>query len=520
MKPYFDDGQVQLYLGDCIAILPTLEAASIDAIVTDPPYGLEFMGREWDGADGFRRSLNDADAGRDNVFGRTSRTSPEYQTAGAGQRGKPGIGDRPTEWVSNQGWNGFRCRNCGHLTHGGSPCRCEKPDFVRADNRWHLFQAWCEQWATECLRVLRPGGHLLAFGGTRTWHRLVCAIEDAGFEVRDNVADLTGIDGPGLIWAYGQGFPKSRNIARDIDAMAGAEREVIGDGIRFGRGSMRNRSRVEMGYRPTEINPDGGAARITAPATEDAARWEGWGTALKPSWEPIVVARKPLAGTAAANVLEHGTGALNIGGCRIPSAGESRERQGESSQDTRYTEHGGTDFAALPGVRGGDPAGRWPVNLVLGEDVAAEMDRQSGVRKSGDAPHVRNSAVFRDTYGKFAGQRECPPGRASNEGGASRFFPVFRYEAKADSSERPRLEDGTAHPTVKPVGLMRWLCRLVTPPGGLILDPFAGSGTTAEAAIIEGFHAVLIEQDPKSVELIRTRLRKDIQPDLFGGGAA
>jgi DNA modification methylase len=190
----FYGGQVVLHAGDCTEVLAGLDDASVDAVVTDPPYGLEFMGREWDGADGFRRSLNPGDAGRDNVSGRTTRTSPQYST-GAGQRGKPGIGERHTDWVSNQGWNGFRCRSCGHLSHGGSPCQCDAPDFARADDRWHLYQQWCEAWAAECLRVLKPGGHLLAFGGTRTYHRMTCAIEDAGFEVRDSIH-----------WLYGSGF--------------------------------------------------------------------------------------------------------------------------------------------------------------------------------------------------------------------------------------------------------------------------------------------------------------------------
>lgn len=518
-EPYWSDGQVSLYLGDCLAILPMLEVASIDAIVTDPPYGLEFMGREWDGADGFRRSLNPADSERENVFGRSSRTGPEYRTAGTGQRGKPGIGERPTEWISNQGWNGFRCRNCGHLAHGGSPCQCESPDFVRADNRWPLYQEWCEQWATECLRILKPGGHMLAFGGTRTWHRLACAIEDAGFEIRDTVVDLTGIDGPGLLWVYSQGFPKNLDVSKAIDKAAGAEREIVG-------ASPDSYERRASSWQAEDGPPHGMAGRaegprlISAAATKDAVRWEGWGTALKPSWEPVVVARKPLAGTVAQNVLAHGTGALNIAGCRLPSTGESCQRQGEASQEIRYTGRGATDFAALPGVRGGDPAGRWPANLVLGEKAAAEIDRQSGIVTSGDAPRQRNSDVFRDCYGEFAGQRDCPPGRAANSGGASRFFPVFRYEAKAGSAERPRLKDGTVHPTVKPVDLVTWLVRLVTPPGGIVLDLFAGTGTTAEACIIEGFSSVLIERDPKFAELIRERLRKPIQPSMFGGDVA
>lgn len=338
------------------------------------------------------------------MFGRQSAKGPEYST-GAGKRGKPGIGNRDTDWVSNQGWNGFRCRNCGHLSHGGSPCQCETPDFARADSRWPAYQQWCEAWAAECLRVLRPGGHMLAFGGTRTYHRLACAIEDAGFEIRDSID-----------WIYGSGFPKSRNLHGE---------------------------------------------------------WKGWGTALKPAHEPIVVARKPLAGTVARNVLGHGTGALNIDGCRVAPTGESRERAGEASQETRYTEHGGTNFAALPGVRGGAAEGRWPPNTLLSQEAAAELDRQSGTGKSV---------------------------------GASRFFPVFYYCAKASKKERPKTPDGKSHPTVKPLKLMCWLVRLVTPPGGVVLDPFCGSGTTIQAALLEGFKAIGIDNDRDSICMTRQRL--------------
>lgn len=363
------------------------------------------------------------------------------------------------------------------------------------------------------LRVLKPGGHVLAFGGTRTWHRLACAIEDAGFEIRDSVADLTGIDGPGLLWLYGQGFPKSRNIARDIDAMAGAEREILAEGKPVKRmipGADQNRTGSWIKDNGREFVPT-----VTAPATEDAARWEGWGTALKPSWEPVVVARKPLAGTVAQNVLAHGTGALNIDGCRVgPGGYDAPGDRGHEDNRTRAM-----DFGMTPGHA--HDAGRWPANLVLGEEAAAEMDRQSGILTSGANPTRRSSDVFsRDIYGDFKGQPECTPHCGADSGGASRFFPVFRYQAKAGAAERPRLEDGTAHPTVKPVDLMAWLVRLVTPPGGLVLDPFAGSGATAEACIVEGFRCFLIEKDPKSAELIRVRLRKDIQPNLFGGDAA
>ena len=300
-----------------------------------------------------------------------------------------------------------------------------------------LFQAWCETWAVEALRVLKPGGHLLAFGGTRTSHRLTCALEDAGFEIRDC-----------LMWLYGSGFPKSKNIS------------------------------------------------------------DGRGTALKPAWEPIILARKPLIGTVADNVLKHGTGALNIDASRI-GTGDGGLREGEVSADSRYHESGGTDFAMKPGPRGGDAKGRWPANLVLDEDAAALLDEQTGTLTSGKADVLqRNSDKFRNTYAQFEGQR-VEGVLYGDSGGASRFF----YTSKASTQERTaggKVEN--KHPTVKPVDLMQYLCRLVTPPGGLILDPFCGSGSTLVAALPEGFRVIGIERDEVSVRTALARIREQGDP--------
>lgn len=417
---------VMLYHGDCREVLAALPADSIDAIVTDPPYELGFMGRAWD-ASGIAYSVD----------------------------------------------------------------------------LWR-----------ECLRVLKPGGHLLAFGGTRTYHRLTCAVEDAGFEIRDEIA-----------WLYGSGFPKSLNVSKAIDKAAGAEQEVVGPRRRVdGKPPGHSALKLYGG------NPDVDLADlvITAPATDDAKRWQGWGTALKPAHEPIVVARKPLAGTVAANVLAHGTGALNIDGCRVESDGSHKRfgmitRRTTVSGDERIGPASGMYGAGSAYVPTNHDGGRWPTNVIMthaatpdGADACAdgcvpgcpvaELDTQSGnVRSAGiyDRGPVNSSGpaainIDRDGY---------RTGMYADSGGASRFFPVFRYQAKAPTRERPKA-DGTAHPTVKPLELMRWLVRLVTPPSGLVLDPFVGSGTTAAAAIAEGARCFAIEQHDAYIPLIQQRLNR------------
>jgi site-specific DNA-methyltransferase (adenine-specific) len=333
------------------------------------------------------------------------------------------------------------------------------------------FQDWCEQWARECFRALKPGGHIVAFGGTRTWHRLAAAIEDVGFELRDSIA-----------WLYGSGFPKSLDVSKAID-----NARMVGPGI-------------------------------TTAATDAARQWQGWGTALKPAFEPIVVARKPLPGTVAATVLEHGTGALNIDGCRVAYRWPSN--------------------VLLTHVAAVDEYGR-PVGdacaggCVLGCPVA-ELDGQSVPTTSGTlAPHHRRTTAGGngETHGAMAGALGESYG---DTGAASKFFPAFRWEAKAPTSERPQA-NGVSHPTVKPVALMRWLVRLVTPKGGVVLDPFLGSGTTAHACRAEKFQCIGIEADESYISLIRARLdgatndaqsrrsrhargQKTEQADLFGPG--
>jgi site-specific DNA-methyltransferase (adenine-specific) len=368
----------------------------------------------------------------------------------------------------------------------------------------------------ECLRVLKPGGHLLAFGGTRTWHRLAVAIEDAGFEIRDNIA-----------WLYGSGFPKSHNISKAIDRAAGiTERPIIGkkygadrllhqapDGNRDGEGTWGN----EIGRDPF----------IRGSVSDEAKQWDGWGTALKPAHEPIVVARKPVIGTVAENVLQYGTGAINIDATRIQGADalQGRSRHGGGIV-------GNASSFELPDSKSSMPAGRWPANIILDEYTAELLDQQTATLKGATSMSERmdrsafssgeGELVKRDVYG--------------DSGGASRFFYVAKA-SKRDRNEgldtlpiqRPDLRTSTGmgtfeekgvqpqrnfHPTVKPTALMRYLIRLVTPENGLVLDPFCGSGSTGKAAILEGKRFIGIELTPEYLPIIQGRLEHAYQTML------
>jgi DNA modification methylase len=415
-----------IYEGDCIEVLRTLPDNSVDAVVTDPPYGLSFMGKRWD-----------------------------YDV--------PSV----------------------------------------------------EVWA-ECLRVLKPGGHLLAFAGTRTQHRMAVRIEDAGFEIRDLIA-----------WVYGSGFPKSLDVSKAIDKAAGAEREIVGvhpDAAKRTSGTV-----TASGWEtPSRCND------ITAPATEAARQWAGWGTALKPALEPITVARKPLIGTVAENVLAHGTGALNVDGCRVKLAAD------EDATALQARSGGVRGFANeyVGGKAKGAPptdmrAGRWPANLIHdGSEEVVDLFPQttSGSRKAGEYSGSNGSHSIGD-FGPFQAASIN-----SSSGSAARFF----YCAKASKRDRDGgcegMEEKEAgikndsgrgfsesdpmakimrrnhHPTVKPTALMQYLCRLVTPPGGTVLDPFMGSGSTGAAAMLEGFRFIGIEREAEYVAIARKRIesRKDL----------
>lgn len=375
---------VTLHHGNNLHILPTIPDSSIDAIVTDPPYELGFMGKKWD-ATGIAYSVD----------------------------------------------------------------------------------LW-----TECLRVLKPGGHLLAFGGTRTYHRMAVAIEDAGFEIRDSIH-----------WIYGSGFPKSLDVSKAIDKAAGAERsEVIG----FTNKGMPPGSNKAVGHgEGSEPTP------ITAPATDAAKQWDGWGTALKPAHEPIVLARKPLIGTVAANVLQHGTGALNIDGTRIPMGDEYDPTKIQRQQHSNGAIDGAFGASSLIGkeIATYKPGGRWPANVIIDDTITDDWARYFYCAKPSRSE--RNAGLDGlpvKTAGEATNRKDGSDGLNSPRAGAGRTGGAQNF-----------------HPTVKPLALMQWLIRLVTPPDGTVLDPFAGSGTTLAAATLEGINSIGIELTDDYLPIITAR---------------
>ena len=409
---------IDLRLGDCLDVLRTLPDNSVDSIVTDPPYGLSFMGKRWD-----------------------------YDV--------PSV----------------------------------------------------EVWA-ECLRVLKPGGHLLAFAGTRTQHRMAVRIEDAGFEIRDMIA-----------WVYGSGFPKSLDVSKAIDNAAGAVRERI-------PGGQAGENTILGGRKSGEAISD----EAITPA---AIQWQGWGTALKPALEPITVARKPLVGTVAANVLAWGTGAINVDGGRVGTGAD------KGVWPVTQRRHNDVAWTVQP-VETDSSVGRFPANLI--HDGSDEVVGLFPETTSGANPTRRGGMGFHGA----SGQESCDAPRGQDSGSAARFF----YCAKASKADRdegcgalpmrtagemtdrdegtdglnsPRAGAGRGegarnfHPTVKPTDLMRYLCRLVTQPGGTVLDPFMGSGSTGKGAMAEGFRFIGIERDPDYFKIAEARVASGIprQMGLF-----
>ncbi len=436
----------KIICGDCLEVLKTLPEDSVDAIVTDPPAGIAFMGKEWDKDKGGRNA-----------------------------------------WI-----------------------------------------AWMSQVAGECLRVIKPGGHALVWALPRTSHWTGMAWEEAGWEPRDKIAHV-----------FGSGFPKSLDISKALDKMAGAEREITGTKTTAYDNSIRNaalkdnHNGLKIGNAGCKFN--GFGAPITAPATPAAKQWAGWGSALKPAHEDWWLFRKPLdEKTIAENVLRWGTGGLNIDGCRI------------STKESTIRPNGiGMFHADIKESTGGSIAGRFPANLIHdgSPEVLAEFakagESRSSTRKVSQTELNNNGYRESSVYGKY-NENRTERGHI-DQGSAARFFqacpfteediPAFLYYAKASRSERERGLDGLPlkecdnwpqsldgndsrgatprsnnHPTVKPLSLMRYLCRLITPPGGVVLDPFAGSGTTCMAAKAEGFHYLGIEREAEYAEIARRRI--------------
>lgn len=319
-----------------------------------------------------------------------------------------------------------------------------------------------------CYDLLKPGGYLLAFSGSRTYHRMACAIEDAGFEIRDQ-----------LMWLYSTGFPKSHDVSKAIDKAAGAEREVLSERPAYGIGG----NGILGGH------ADGATAKVTAPATDAAREWQGWGTALKPAHEPIVMARKPLIGTVAANVLAHGTGAINIDACRVAAPGVNLGRNNHARTDgTSYVVQREDRYIDNSGDKG-----RFPANVLHdGSDEVLEAfpDARGQIAAASTNPETRKN---QNVYGEMRRGSDAGPPR-NDSGTAARFF----YCAKASKKDRA----GSKHPTVKPPDLIEYLCKLVTRPGGTVLDPFAGSGTLGSAWP----RSILIEREAEYYDDILRRL--------------
>ena len=506
--------------GDCLEELKNLDDNSIDAVICDPPYGL-------------------------------SNTKPQQ------------VADVLKAWV----------------TGDTVSVPAKRGGFMGKD--WDSFVPPPAVWE-ECMRVLKPGGHMAVFAGARTQDLMGLSIRLAGFEIRDTLG-----------WIYGSGMPKSLDVSKAIDKQRNDKRETLAVTSRLSElasaaGISRKDVDSHMGtsdmggwwlstlphrcvvpsvenwaklrdfipgaheldaevwrlngrkgmpgeaWEKREVVGAGTSGRtygmgglrgvetstgsfdITAPATSEAQRWDGWGTALKPAIEPIILARKPLDGTVANNVLAHGVGGLNIDACRVGIDDGERDvidsRSGASSNNKSVTCYGdGLGQRKEEGLFKSHAAGRFPANVLLDEHAAKEMDKQSvGTRaekpsKSGNRG-VRNQGA---TWKPFHVENENIPAY-SDSGGASRFFPVFKYQAKAPKKERPVIEreDGSKiqHPTVKPLALLEWLVELITPPGGTVLDPFAGSGTTLQAALNKGFVPIGIEQDADYIKLIEKRL--------------
>ena len=483
--------------GDCLEELKKLDDNSVDAVITDPPYGL-------------------------------SNTKPQQ------------VADVLKAWV----------------TGDTVSVPAKRGGFMGKD--WDSFVPPPAVWE-ECMRVLKPGGHMAVFAGARTQDLMGLSIRLAGFEIRDTLG-----------WIYGSGFPKSMDVSKAIDKGQGKNRQrqleftewmrstgitatQINEATETNMGGhyltaasqpaiatadlfdklrpllpevperierlVAERTGIEwtdyvkrevvgkyqsgLHTGPSGVGGHGEGGEVTTSHSDAAKQWDGWGTALKPAIEPIILARKPLDGTVANNVLTHGVGGLNIDACRV-STDDDTSRTPSVVGDTSAPMGRGIAMGGR-----GHSAGRFPANVLLDEHAAKEMDKQSGVLKDRGNKSESKSTYSGGGATSFANGANFPFAYDAG-GGASRFFPVFKYQAKAPKKERPVIEreDGSKiqHPTVKPLALLEWLVELITPPGGVVLDPFAGSGTTLQAAINKGFTPIGIEQDADYIKLIEKRL--------------
>jgi DNA modification methylase len=527
---------------DCMDAMRDLidKGVMVDSIVTDPPYGIRFMGAAWDGKD------------IEEQYEKDLKSNCTYINASG---------------------------NLAQMIHGratAAGCYDLSPKGMLA------FQSWTREWAALAFQLLKPGGHILVFSSPRTYHRMATGIEEAGFEIRDQI-----------MWVFGQGFPKSLNISKAIDKLQGAEREP---GVPGKYASRRPREHVDVVNTYHAGIANASTALITTPATDAAKKWEGWGTALKPAHEPVVVGRKPISEKSVAeNILKHNTGGMNIAACRnenqaryptnvLHDGSESVQEEfaqygerksggdykkgrsaGSASRyfcETPFTEsdinhnplvvarkplsektvaenvlkHGtgglnidgcriatddnlnggaysGEDRASKNGsilkIRGDvedykQPTGRFPANLIHdGSEEVLDEFAKYGILKSGGK---KNASYTNENDGVFTPGGQQTSSFYGSSGTASRFY----YSAKASKKDRM----GSKHPTVKPISLMRYLCRLVTPKGGTVLDPFAGSGTTGQAAFQEGFNIIMIERESEYIPDIERRMRSVVREEI------
>jgi len=442
--------KVTLLKGDCLQKLKELKDNSVDSVVTDPPYHLTSIVKR---------------------FGKEDSAKAQYGTDGAFQRASKGF--------MGKEWDG------GDIAF--------RPDV------WE-----------ECYRVLKPGGHLLAFSHSRTYHRMGVAVEDAGFEIRDQI-----------MWIYGSGFPKSHNIGKSVDKLLGNEREVIGTkGLNSFKGTTMRNHYGDYNKSFDEVNK----------LDRGFTPYEGWGTALKPAHEPIVMARKPFKGTVAQNVLEWGTGGININESRIGYNDNDDPRIGKGYEWESKAEPFG-EAKTTEKKEGWNTQGRFPANIIFDEEAGKILDEQSGTTKSSKRGAHNNKktehtntytppeAIYGDhnTYGDTGGASRffyCPKAQKKDRNEGIEHLPIKRPDTRTDKGMGSFTEKGVqpqhnSHPTVKPTDLMTYLVRLVTPKGGTVLDPFMGSGSTGKASVREGMNFIGIEREDEYMEIAKSRIQHE-----------